>query len=99
MKSECFLSVVIPAFNEEVRLNKSLPILREFLRQSNFFWEVVLVDDGSSDGTSQALQNIFTDNEFQVVRHETNRGKGHAVKNGVQASRGEICLITDAACP
>ena len=96
MKPECFLSIIIPAFNETVRLKKVLPELREFLRQSDFTWEVVLADDGSGDGTSQIPQNIFTANEFQIVRYETNRGKGYAVKKGVQASRGEICLITDA---
>ena len=62
--------------------------VRMFRYQPGFLHQkVVLVDDGSSDGTSQALQNIFTYNEFQVVRHETNRGKGHAVKNGDQAIR------------
>ena len=96
MKSEYFLSIIIPAFNETVRLKKVLPELRKFLRQSDFTWEVVLADDGSEDGTSQIPQNIFTENEFQIVRYETNRGKGYAVKKGVQASRGEICLITDA---
>lgn len=96
MKSECFLSVIIPAFNEILRLRKTLPELREFLRQTDFTWEVVLVDDGSEDDTSQIPQNIFTENEFQIVRYETNRGKGYAVKKGVQASRGEFCLITDA---
>ena len=96
MKSECFLSVIIPAFNEAVRLKKVLPVLREFLRQSDFTWEVVLADDGSGDGTSQIPQNIFTENEFQIIRYETNHGKGYAVKKGVQAAKGEICLITDA---
>ena len=96
MKSECFLSVIIPAFNEAVRLKKTLPELREFLWQSDVTWEVVLVDDGSEDGTSQIPQNIFTENELQIVRYETNRGKGYAVKKGVQAAKGGICLITDA---
>ena len=96
MKSACFLSVIIPAFNEAARLKETLPVLREFLRQSDFTWEVVLADDGSEDGTSHVLQNIFTENEFQIVRHEINCGKGYTIKQGVKAARGEICLITDA---
>ena len=96
MKSECFLSVIIPAFNEAARLKKTLPVLREFLRQSDFTWEVVLADDGSEDNTSKIPQKIFTENEFRVVRHEINRGKGYTVRQGIKAARGEICLITDA---
>lgn len=92
----CFLSIVIPAYNEEERLKKSLPPLKEFLRQQRFSWELILVDDGSSDKTWRIPDSIFADGEVKVIRTPVNRGKGYAVRQGVFASSGEVILISDA---
>lgn len=96
MPSQCFLSVVIPAYNEEERLKKSLPPLREFLNKQDFTWEIVLVDDGSTDKTCEVPGLIFVDGEVKIVRNPGNRGKGYSLRQGVFAATGEIVLISDA---
>lgn len=96
MPSQTFLSVIIPAYNEEKRLRKTMPLLRDFLKKQSFAWEVVLIDDGSTDNTAQAPAGFFTADEARVFRNERNRGKGYSVRQGVQAARGEILLFTDA---
>ncbi len=95
--SRYFLSVVIPAYEEEIRLRRSLPILRDYLRNQEFSWEVIIVDDGSSDGTSRIIGEVFGEPEpVKVLKNPENRGKGYSVKQGVLAAHGELILITDA---
>jgi len=84
------LSVVIPAYNEERRLASTLPEIRSYL--SGREYEVVVVDDGSADGTAE----IGVRFGCRVLRHPANLGKGAAVKSGVLASRGDPVLVTDA---
>ena len=89
------LSVVIPAFNEEKRLATSLPAIVEYLDKRGSHYEVVVVDDGSSDGTAD-LAASWEERGVRVVRQPRNRGKGAALKAGVLASRGAVVLLTDA---
>lgn len=96
MPSQCFISIVIPAYNEEERLQKSLPPVKEYLSRQNFTWEVVLVDDGSNDATCEIPKMFFNEGEARVVRNPGNKGKGYSVRQGVLAARGEIVLISDA---
>ncbi|MYX42986.1 glycosyltransferase, partial [Streptomyces sp. SID89] len=84
------LSVVIPAYNEEDRLGPSLDAVTAYLRahEDRFGpWEVVVADDGSTDGTA-ALVTARRDPRVRLVAGERNRGKGHALRQGVAASRG-----------
>ena len=71
-------------------------MLKEFLHESNFTWEVILVDDGSLDSTSLAMDRIFSKNESQLIQLNKNRGKGHALRKGTLAVKSEIYLFTDA---
>jgi dolichyl-phosphate beta-glucosyltransferase len=87
------LSVVVPAYNEARRLGPSLERALSYLRQRGISFELLVVDDGSRDGTA-AVAAAFA--EVRVLRHERNRGKGAAVRTGVLASRGERVLISDA---
>lgn len=96
MVSSPFLSIIIPAYNEEVRLAKTLPVLKEFLERQEYSWEVVLVDDGSADRTSEVLQQFFSPEEGRSFKHTPNRGKGYAIRRGVAEARGEILLFSDA---
>jgi dolichyl-phosphate beta-glucosyltransferase len=89
-----FLSVVIPAYNEERRLPATLARVRAYLRGLAREHEIVVVDDGSSDATAQVARQAGDD--VRVLRHEANRGKGYAVRRGMLAATGARRLITDA---
>jgi dolichyl-phosphate beta-glucosyltransferase len=93
------ISIVIPAFNESERLGAPLREVLTFLAKHQPNGEVIVIDDGSSDDTSQIAKAAFA--EFpsiatQVVRYETNRGKGFAVRTGLKAAAADIALFSDA---
>ena len=91
------LSVVIPAFNEEGRLADSLRRLKPYLEGRSRPFELVLVDDGSSDGTLRVMRDAATKHTYvKVVGHPRNRGKGRALASGVAESTGKRVLVSDA---
>jgi dolichyl-phosphate beta-glucosyltransferase len=91
------LSIVIPAFNEERRLGPSLDAMRAFLKRQRIQAEVLVVDDGSSDGTAALVQKRSRDFAgLRLVSQPRNLGKGAAVKAGVLASRADLILFSDA---
>ena len=91
-------SVVIPAFNEVERLPKYLETVLEYLdRLYGKSFEVLVVDDGSRDGTTEMLKEVQCDwPQLRVLRHPLNRGKGAAVRTGMMAATGELILFADA---
>lgn len=89
------LSVVIPAFNEAARLPRTLVRLGEWLGKAHPNHEIVVVDDGSTDGTADVAREAGG-TTVQVLRHEPNRGKGYAVRRGMLAATGKRRLMTDA---
>jgi dolichyl-phosphate beta-glucosyltransferase len=91
------LSVVVPCYNEEGRLPESLARIRRFLEARGSTFEVILVDDGSSDRTAAVIRQAERDLPFvRAVLLSPNRGKGRAVAEGVRVSGGELVLLTDA---
>ncbi len=86
------LSVVIPAYDEAARLTPTLVRVREWFLRSGLEYEVIVVDDGSRDATS----DVARAGGAVVLRHEPNRGKGYAVRRGMLAARGERRLFCDA---
>lgn len=91
-----YLSVVIPAYNEERRLKRTLEGVLEYLSGRPYPYEVILVDDGSTDGTAAiAAQWQQRHRELQLLEEE-HRGKGYAVRQGMLRARGEVVLFTDA---
>lgn len=91
------LSVVIPMFNEAKRLPKSLPELLAYFDKQPYPWEMVVVDDGSTDGTAALAHQLLGDRaNVRILAQRQNRGKGHAVKVGMLAARGEVVLFCDA---
>jgi dolichyl-phosphate beta-glucosyltransferase len=89
------LSVVIPAFNEAGRLPETLGRLRGWLASEAWPAELVVVDDGSTDGTAEAAREAGGET-LTVLRHSPNRGKGYAVRRGMLAATGARRLMTDA---
>ncbi len=97
------LSIVIPCYNEVENVSKMqrefLPVVAELARTHSL--EVVFVDDGSTDGTWQALTETFGNNEearvaFRFERHPVNRGLGAAIRTGFTASCGNVVITTDS---
>ncbi len=89
------LSVVIPAYNEAQRLPPTLRRVRAFLEQRGRAFEIVVADDGSRDETVAAARAAGGP-VLRVVTSAVNRGKGHAVRQGMMAARGRLRLMCDA---
>jgi dolichyl-phosphate beta-glucosyltransferase len=91
------VSVIVPAFNEEQRIAPTLRQLDDYLRGSGLAYEIVVVDDGSTDGTVALVESIGARRPaVHVVPTFPNRGKGHAVRVGMLAARGEVRVLCDA---
>jgi dolichyl-phosphate beta-glucosyltransferase len=90
------LSIVIPAYNEATRLPITLPTLRAFLDQERIAAEVIVVDDGSADGTAAFVQDYARKwGSLRLVGGQ-HQGKGGAVRMGVLASQGDYVALADA---
>ncbi len=91
-----YLSVIIPAYNEEKRLPESLKSALDFLKRQPYSWEIIVSDDGSSDGTARLAREMLQGYPHQVLVAPANRGKGHAVRQGILAAEGQYVLHSDA---
>ncbi len=91
------LTIVVPAYNEENRIRNTLILMHDFLLSNQIDAEMIIVSDGSSDGTV-ALVKKLQDKipHLRVIANKKNRGKGFAVKTGVQAAHGKFILFADA---
>ena len=88
-----YISIIIPAYNESERLPKSLSLIIEYMDNQNFDWEIIVVDDGSSDNTVKSVSGF---KNTIVIEQIANQGKGAAVKRGMLEANGEICVFSDA---
>lgn len=89
------LSIVIPAYNEEVRIVATIGAIASHVSDLGFDWELLIADDGSKDGTAALVEDLGLVN-LRVLRAAANGGKGSAVKRGILASRGRFVLFADA---
>jgi dolichyl-phosphate beta-glucosyltransferase len=91
------LSIVIPAFNEELRIQPTLERLHQFLSARPMSYELIVVDDGSRDGTVALVERLSRSiPQLRVIATSPNRGKGHAVRVGMRAARGAVRVMCDA---
>ena len=90
-----FLSIILPAHNEEQRLPKTLDEVRGFVEAQSYSAEVVLVENGSQDGTLELAQQYAARLPFLKVIHEDRRGKGLAVRTGILAAKGQYRIFCD----
>jgi dolichyl-phosphate beta-glucosyltransferase len=91
-----FLSIVVPAYNEERRLPQSLPRIVGFLETCDYPAEVIVVDDGSADGTVEVVERLAAQVSLARLIKNEHRGKGYAVKTGVMAAQGDYIFLCDA---
>ena len=91
------LSVIVPAYNERDRIAASIASMTEYLARCVVSYELIVVSDGSTDGTDEiARRQARTDPRLRVLSLPRNRGKGQAVKSGIAAARGEYIMFIDA---
>jgi dolichyl-phosphate beta-glucosyltransferase len=93
------VSIVVPAYEEEERLGDSIREILAYVRENGIDAELIVVDDGSRDRTAEVAKQVcgeFESAKTQVIRYETNRGKGFAVKTGLLAASADIALFSDA---
>jgi glycosyltransferase involved in cell wall biosynthesis len=91
------LSIVIPAYNEAARIEKTLERVLTCVQERGWDAEVMVVDDGSSDDTTEIVQEWMRRHDnLLLVKNKGNRGKGYSVRNGLLQATGDIVMFTDA---
>ena len=95
--AETKLSVIIPAYNEESRLPKTLQAVYAYFQKQNYVYEILVVSDGSKDHTVEVAQEMAQKIPgLRVIAEQENRGKGYAVRKGILEAKGEYRVFTDA---
>lgn len=92
------LSIVIPAWNEALKIDKDITTLDAFLVEANLSGEIIIVDDGSDDNTDDIANSVKVSDSvgLNIIKCETHHGKGFAVRKGILAASGELILIIDS---
>jgi dolichyl-phosphate beta-glucosyltransferase len=92
-----YLSVVIPAYNEEKRLPKTLEEIDKYLSKQSYAYEILVVNDGSKDKTAEVVkQKVSVIKNLRLIDNKINQGKGAVVRQGMLEARGEYRIFTDA---
>ena len=92
-----YLSIVIPAYNEGKKISATLSSMNEYLRKQDFSYEILVVDDGSTDNTADVVKKLEKKIVgLRLVANKKNHGKGYVVRQGMLEANGQYRLFTDA---
>ncbi len=92
-----YLSVIIPAYNEEKRISATLLDVDRYLSQQNYDYEIIVVSDGSKDNTAEVVRELqIKIKNLRLIDNKENHGKGFVVKQGILEAKGEYRLFMDA---
>ncbi len=92
-----YLSVIIPAYNEEKRIEKTLFEVQGYLSRKQYNYKIIAVNDGSKDGTAEILNELRLKlTNLEIIDNKENRGKGYVVRQGLLAAKGDWRLFMDA---
>lgn len=92
-----YLSIIIPAYNEEKRIGKTLLAAHEWLSKQSYNWEILVVSDGSKDNTASVVQNLTGQiKNLRLINNKKNHGKGYVVRQGMLETKGEYRVFMDA---
>lgn len=95
-QNKVFLTVIIPAFNEEINLKRGvLNSVNDYLKKQKFSWEVIILDDGSRDNTIVSVEDFISNHPNFILKKEPHRGKGGTIVAGKAIASGEYILFTD----
>ena len=87
------LSIVIPCFNEKATILELIDAVKQAPIECK---QIIIVDDGSTDGTREILKQLEDHEDIDIIYHDINRGKGAALSTGFAAATGDICIVQDA---
>lgn len=94
---EIYLSVIIPAYNEERRIGKTLREIDSYFKKQNYTYEILVVDDGSKDKTKEIVESLASEiKNLKCLGYGRNEGKGFAVRFGMLNAKGKFRLFSDA---
>lgn len=89
------ISFIVPVYNEENRVNKAVKELEIYLKKAAFEYEVLFVNDGSTDKTTAKIKSLKPKIKYQIISYQPNHGKGYAIRMGMQQARGDYRLFLD----
>ena len=97
MSEQIYLSVVIPAYNEEHRIGKSLVELDQYLSKQSYIYEILVINDGAKDRTVDVVREAMkTVKNLRLIDNKENHGKGYVVRQGMLEAKGKYRLFSDA---
>lgn len=92
-----YLSIIVPTYNEAHKIINNLISIRDYLSKQSYDWEVIIVNDGSTNNTTELVEDFIRQNSgFRLLDNKKNHGKGYVVKQGMLEAKGKFRLFTDA---
>jgi dolichyl-phosphate beta-glucosyltransferase len=93
-ENDIYLSIVIPAYNEEKRIGSTLEKIMGYLKTKDYECEIIVVDDGSTDSTREMIRRFEgMDSRLSVIANKIGKGKGYSVRRGMLEARGKFALF------